>query len=54
MWVVGDRCLGLLMVTLEAEEDLVIRQSRPKLHGRMGLTSGWRVTSYGHLAGMGS
>ena len=50
--LVGDRCGGLHVVTLETEEHLVIRQSMPKLHGRMGVTD--LEGDLRLLAGMGS
>ena len=33
-----NRCGGLHMVTMESEEHILIKQSMPKLHGRMGVT----------------
>lgn len=38
MWVVGDRCGGLHTFTLQTEGKLLMMQSLPKLHGKMGVT----------------
>ena len=34
----GDRCGGLAMVIVAVEEMLVIKQSMPKIHGKMEVT----------------
>ena len=36
--MLGDRCGGMHVVTLEVGKKLVIKQSMPKLHGKMGVT----------------